>query len=107
MPATVLGELFGAFELGTRGRENRVALAEFLAESFVVVAPVSATVARQYGRLYVALRRAGTPIPVNDMWIAATAIDQGGCLLTFDGDFEYVAGLDRIVLDGVEIGSEE
>ena len=43
-------------------------------ESFVIVAPTSANVARQYGRLYAALCLAGTPIPVNDMWIAATAI---------------------------------
>jgi tRNA(fMet)-specific endonuclease VapC len=107
MPATVLGELYGAFELGTRGRENRVVLAEFLAESFVIVAPASATVARHNGRRYAALRRAGTPIPVNDMWIAATAADQGGCLLTFDRDFEQVAGLDRILLEGVEPGTEE
>ena len=106
MPATVLGELYGAFELGTRGRENRVALGEFLAEPFVMVAPATATVARHYGRLYAALRRAGTPIPVNDMWIAATAIEQGGCLLTFDRDFERVAGLVRIVLEGVEPGTE-
>ena len=107
MPTTVLGELFGAFELGSRGRENRVVLSEFLAESFVRVVPVSATVARQYGRVYAALRRAGTPIPVNDMWIAATALDQGGCLLTFDTDFPHVANLDCLLLEGVELGTDE
>ena len=107
VPATVLGELHGAFELGSRGRENRVALAEFLAESFVMVVPTSATVARQYGRVYAALRRAGTPIPVNDIWIAAGAIDQGACLLTFDHDFDKVPGLDCIVLEGIEPGTED
>jgi len=107
VPATVLGELHGAFEMGSRTRENRVTLSEFLNEAFVRVAPVSATVARQYGRVYAALRRAGTPIPVNDMWIAATSIDQGACLLTFDQDFERVDGLDRIVLEGIEPGTEE
>ena len=68
------------------------------------VFPISADVARQYGRVHAALRRAGTPIPANDMWIAAATIDQGACLLTFDRDFEHVAGLDRIVLEGVEAG---
>jgi tRNA(fMet)-specific endonuclease VapC len=103
----VLGELYGVFELGSRSRENRVTLSEFLNEPFVRVIPVSADVARQYGRVYAALRRSGAPIPANDMWIAASAIDQGACLLTFDRDFEHVAGLDRIVLEGVEPGTEE
>ena len=105
VPTTVLGELLGAFELGSRGRENRLALADFFDEPFVSVAAVSANVARQYGRVYASLRRAGTPIPVNDIWIAATAIDQGACLLTFDRDFERVAGLDHILLEGIEPGT--
>jgi len=107
VPAVVLGELYGAFEFGSRGRENRVTLQEFLSEPFVRTVPISPDVARQYGRVYSALRRAGTPIPVNDMWIAATALDQGACVLTFDGDFKRVVGLDRIVLEGIEPGTEE
>jgi tRNA(fMet)-specific endonuclease VapC len=103
----VVGELHGAFELGSRAREHRVALADFLAEPFVAVTPVSASVARHHGRVYAALRRAGTPVPVNDMWIAACAIDQGGCLVTFDRDFERIAALDRIVLEGIEPGTED
>lgn len=107
VPVVVLGELQGAFELGSRARENRVALSEFLDETFVAVVPVSPSVARHYGRVYAALRRAGTPVPVNDMWIAACALDQGGCLVTFDQDFERIAGLDRIVLEGIEPGTED
>ena len=106
MPVIVLGELHGAFELGSRARENRAMLAEFLAEPFVAVAPASATVARHYGRVYVSLRRAGTPIPANDMWIAATALDQGACLLTFDHHFTVVSGLDCTVLEGLEPDEE-
>lgn len=107
LPATVLGELFGAFELGSRGKENRVSLSEFLAEPFVSLVPTSSPIARQYGRIYAALRRAGTPIPVNDMWIAACAVDQGACLLTFDGDFKNVSGLDYVLLEGIEPGTED
>src|SRR5687767_13491844 len=107
VPAPVLGELHGAFEMGSRTRENRVALSEFLAEPFVTVIVVEDNVARHYGRVYSSLRRAGTPIPANDMWIAACAIDQGACLLTFDHDFDQVAGLDRLVLDGIELGTDD
>lgn len=107
VPAPVLGELHGGFEMGSRTRENRVALSEFIAEPFVRVIVVDETVARHYGRVYSSLRRAGTPIPANDMWIAACAIDQGACLLTFDHDFDLVVGLDRLVLDGVELGTDD
>lgn len=107
VPTPVLGELHGAFELGSRTRENRAALGDFLAESFVSVIPVSETVARHYGRVFAALRRAGTPIPANDMWIAACALDHGACLVTFDHDFAHIAGLDHIILDGIELGTDE
>lgn len=107
VPTTVLGELHGAFELGSRAKDNRVVLSDLLAEPFVRVVSVSAEVARQYGRVFAGLRRAGTPIPVNDIWIAATAIQHSACLLTFDTDFNQVDGLDRIVLEGVEpVGDE-
>ena len=49
------------------------------------------------GELFVALRRAGTPIPVNDIWIAAATIDAGAHLLTFDSDFDRIAQLDRTI----------
>lgn len=73
-------------------------LAEFLSESFVSTLPVTPSVAHQYGKLFAALRRAGTPIPINDIWIAATTLDCGGHLLTFDGDFDNLPSVDRTVL---------
>lgn len=99
IPVTVLGELEGAFELGRRTRENRSVLASFLAEPFVAVLPATVDVARRYGLIYAQLRRAGTPIPVNDIWISATTMDCGGRLVTFDRHFEKVEGLDCLILD--------
>lgn len=98
LPTIVLGELEAGFLLGRRERENRLLLAEFLNERFVSVLPVTPTVARRYGRLFADLRRAGTPIPVNDIWIAATTMDCGGHLLTFDGDFARISSLDCTVM---------
>ena len=98
MPITVLGELEAAFELGSRSRENRRGLEDFLAESFVDAIDTTPSVARHYGRVFAALKRAGTPIPVNDIWIASATLDCGGTLLTFDRDFERIPGMDRIVL---------
>ena len=100
VPVTVLGELEAAFESGSRARENRRALEDFLEEPFVDLLPITAAVARQYGRVFAALRRAGTPIPVNDIWIAASVVDCGGTLLTFDRDYDRIEGLDHVTLNG-------
>lgn len=94
LPVVVFGELLGGFRAGSRYDANRRDLAEFLDEPFVELAPATASVADQYGELFAQLRSAGTPIPANDIWIAATALDCGGHLVTFDRDFEHVDDLD-------------
>jgi len=55
-------------------------------------------VARRYGALFASLRRAGTPIPTNDIWIAAAALQVGARVVTFDTDFGRIPGLDAHVL---------
>lgn len=97
LPTTVLGELEAAFRLGRRASDNRARLEEFLHEDFVAILPVTPDVARRYGEVFVELRTAGTPIPVNDIWIAAATIDAGAELITFDTDFDRIARLDRTV----------
>lgn len=101
LPVTVLGELEAGFELGGRQRENRTTLAEFLAEPFVSVRAVTPDTARRYGQIFAQLRRAGTPVPVNDIWIAASTLDCGGHLLTFDGHFESIPAIETTILDPV------
>jgi tRNA(fMet)-specific endonuclease VapC len=98
VPVVVIGELEAAFRGGAREQENRVALTEFLAEPFVSVLDVTRRVATRYGAVHADLRRAGTPIPANDIWIAALALDSGGHLLTFDHDFSHVDGLPSTIL---------
>jgi tRNA(fMet)-specific endonuclease VapC len=98
LPATVLGELEAGFRLGRRERENRLVLAEFLDEPFVEVIDCTADVAREYGRVLAELRAARTPIPTNDIWIAASALTAGAHLVTFDRDFERIGRLECIVL---------
>ncbi len=98
VPTIVLGELEAGFRLGRRTDENRVTLAEFLAEPFVSVLEVSPEVARHYGQIFAALRKAGTPIPTNDIWIAASTVVADAHLVTFDADFGRVRALQRTVL---------
>jgi len=99
IPAIVLGELEAGFTLGNRTKDNRAVLSEFLNEVFISIVPVSTTVANHYGRLFAELRRAGTPVPTNDIWIGATVLDVGGQLLTFDSDFLYLRSVPSTVLD--------
>ncbi|MGH3065337.1 MAG: PIN domain-containing protein [Gaiellaceae bacterium] len=98
MPTIVLGELEAAFRSGTRSADNRLVLEAFLAEDFVEALPVTTDVARVYGSVFAELHEAGTPIPVNDIWIAAAAIDAGAHLVTFDSDFDRIDRLERSVL---------
>lgn len=98
VPAIVVGELEAAFRVGRRTADNRARLEEFLDEDFVEVVPISREIAHRYGHVFATLRAAGTPIPINDVWIAATSLHVTAHLLTFDHDFERVAGLDVTVL---------
>jgi tRNA(fMet)-specific endonuclease VapC len=98
LPTIVLGELEAAFRQGRRAADNRAKLEAFLQEDFVGTLPVSLDDARRYGEIFAELRAAGTPIPVNDIWIAAATIDAGAELITFDSDFDRIARLQRTIL---------
>jgi tRNA(fMet)-specific endonuclease VapC len=98
LSAVTLGELEAGFILGSRADENRRALRDFLSEPFVTVVDVSDAVAVRYGALFASLRRAGTPVPTNDIWIASCALHVRAQLITFDSDFERFVELDRRVL---------
>ena len=98
LPVAVLAELQAGFALGTRSAENLRVLDEFLAEPFVTVLLASADVARRWAQVFVSLRKAGTPIGSNDIWIASSAIDAGAHLITFDADYRKIAALDCTVL---------
>jgi predicted nucleic acid-binding protein len=86
-----LGELLAGFRGGTRSEENRASLEEFLHEPRVRTIGIDADTADRYARIFDSLRRAGTPIPTNDIWIAATAMQFGLRLVTTDRHYEHVA----------------
>ena len=96
VPATVFGELTFGFLNGTRLSENEKNLDRFLAEDGVVFQPVTRDIAERYGYVKAALRKNGTPIPENDIWIAATALETGARLVSYDHHFAFVGGLIRL-----------
>lgn len=93
LPFIVLGELYAGFELGTQKSENEQQLQDFLSRPSVDVLYSDQDTTREYGRIFHALRRQGTPIPTNDIWIAALAMQHDLLLTTSDQHFLYVPGL--------------
>ena len=86
----VLGELLYGFVGGKLRSKNRRLLREFLDAERVDVAPVDEETAERYAAIRDHLRRQGTPIPTNDLWIAASAAQLGLVLLTLDHHFTNV-----------------
>ena len=97
VPITVLGELLFGFVLGTREAENRMRLDRFLAQDNVNVLSVSTHVADYYALLMAQLRKTGTPLPTNDVWIAAAACSEKIPLISRDKHFSKIAGLQLII----------
>jgi tRNA(fMet)-specific endonuclease VapC len=93
LSTVVVGELLYGFRCGARFRSNLEELDEFLDSPFVRLLPVTFVTAERFGRVAAALRRKGTPIPTNDIWIAAHALESGADLLSFDAHFGKIEGL--------------
>ncbi len=90
LPSIVIGELLAGFELGNRRQRNRDELTEFLAVPRVAIVDVTQATGQRYAHIFAYLRREGTPIPTNDIWIAALAMEHGIELLTADNHFRRV-----------------
>ena len=97
IPVTVLGELYSGFQIGSLTEKNLTELDKFLSKSGVSIVEITKGIAFRYGFITKKLRKQGTPIPTNDIWIAAATMDTGSILLSSDKHFKKVPGL--MVLD--------
>ena len=88
--AVVLGELYSGFRAGNRWAENTAQLTQFLSKPSVRVLNVTEETALRYAEVDVYLRKKGRPIPRNDVWIAAVALEHGLQLLTLDAHFREI-----------------
>lgn len=95
LPTVVLGELHAGFLAGAQRARNEHELASFLGHPSVERLDVDDEVARVYAEIVVALRRRGTPLPTNDVWVAATAARAGATLVAYDAHFSEI---DRVGL---------
>lgn len=86
----VLGELGSGFLKGGRRAQNERQLVEFLASPRCSVPVIDEETALRYATILDFLRRQGTPVSPNDLWIAASAAQHGLTLITLDGDFDRI-----------------
>jgi len=93
IPLVVLGELRAGFQGGSHASRNEVLLHKLLAKPTADVLLPDRETAEHYARLFVQLKRAGTPIPDNDLWIAALVLQHGLQLITRDQHFARIPQL--------------
>lgn len=96
--ATVLGELRSGFRIGRRSEANDRELAAFIAHPVVSVLDIDDEAASIYAEIVASLRAAGTPLPTNDIWIAAVSAREGVPVLTYDAHFRKIARVGSNVL---------
>lgn len=93
MSPIVLGELIFGFRNGARLQKNMDELNQFITHEAVEVIQIGEITADRYARIAEQLKRQGTPIPTNDIWVAAQAMEHGAELVTMDHHFEKISGL--------------
>lgn len=91
-----LGELRAGFLWGTHSADNERHLHLFLAKRSVVTLYADDQTTHHFARLYRQLRQQGTPIPSNDLWIAALVVQHNLPLYTRDAHFDHLPQLPRI-----------
>ncbi len=90
---TVYAELLSGFKLGSRENKNIIELEQFLNNPRVDLLHHNPDTAEFYAKIFKDLKKTGNPIPTNDIWIAATAMQHGLALLTLDKHFNSIPGL--------------
>jgi len=98
IPVIVMGELAVGFTLGNRREANQSELDRFAANPAVEVLPVSDDVVPLYAGIVLDLKKAGTPLPANDIWIAAVAARHGVTVLTYNDHFRAIARVGATIL---------
>lgn len=96
LPFVVLGELRAGFAVGSQGARNEAVLRRFFLKPGVAVLYADEQTTHHYGTVFRQLRKQGTPIPTNDMWIAALVLQHSLVLCARDTHFDALPQLPRI-----------
>lgn len=93
MSPVVIGELIFGFDNGSRSKQNRLELQKFLESPRVTILPILSETAHYFSQVMLSLKKKGNPIPSNDVWIAAQALEHGCVVCTYDKHFRAIEGL--------------
>ena len=96
LPFVVLGELRAGFALGRRAEANERTLRTFVAKEGVSILFADDQTTYQYAAVFRQLRKQGTPIPTNDMWVAALTLQHNLALHARDRHFDHLPQLVRV-----------
>ena len=96
LPFVVLGELRTGFAAGSQEARNEAVLRRFLLKPGVGILYAGEQTTHHYANVYRQLRKQGTPIPTNDMWIAALVLEHSLVLCACDVHFDALAQITRI-----------
>lgn len=89
----VMGELLAGFRCGKLMDERCRELDQFLDSARVTVLPIDEETAEYYARIFQDLKEKGNPVPTNDLWIAATAMQHGFAMATYDVHLSAISGI--------------
>ena len=92
-PAVAVGERLYGFRQGTHFERNLAQLRSFPERPYMTFVPVGPMTADRYARAMTALKAKGRPIPINDVWIAAHAMETGADLVSAGNHFGHVDGI--------------
>jgi tRNA(fMet)-specific endonuclease VapC len=96
LPFVVLAELRSGFLCGTQTRKNEQYLVRFLNSERTEILYADENTTHHFAHVFAQLRKQGTPIPTNDIWIAALAIQHNLLLYSRDTHFDHLAQIARI-----------
>ncbi len=96
LPFIVLGELRAGFAVGSQGPRNEAVMRRFLLKPGIGVLYADEQTTYHYATVYRQLRKQGTPIPTNDMWIAALVLQHSLVLFARDNHFDALPQLTRM-----------
>jgi predicted nucleic acid-binding protein len=91
--SVILGELLAGFRCGNRERENLIELDRFLDSARVGTISLDDETSEFYVQVFSELRQKSRPIPSNDLWLAASALQHGLALATYDDHFRHISSI--------------
>jgi len=92
----VLAELYYGYIKGSRQKENMEILTRFIHKPTVEILGVTRETSLIFAENQLELKRRGTPVPTNDLWIASQCMETGTVLLTSDAHFDYIPGVRKL-----------